>query len=175
MSSEQRFNDRDIIERYTDQPSQLPGSLRRAVTGTGTNDAEAHIAAYALADLDEKLALARTWVVLSTRELVIAKERPNETHELARVPRGDVTKVELATGLSCHLLRVYGESPAVGGAAPLLELRFTHRQRRSMEGMAFLLEQVAGGSTLETRDADATYLQSVAQPIREAQALDLFE
>ncbi len=32
MSLEQRFNDHDIIERYTDQPSRLPESLRHAVT-----------------------------------------------------------------------------------------------------------------------------------------------
>src|SRR5437762_454411 len=91
MSSEQRFTDRDIIERYTDQPSRLPELVRRAIAGASENGAASSVAAYALADLDERLALARTWLVLSTRELVVAKERPTGTHELVRVPRGDVT------------------------------------------------------------------------------------
>jgi ATP-binding cassette subfamily B protein len=171
MSTEQRFNDRDIIERYTDQPSRLPEALRRAVVATKAKGSAAGIVAYALADLDEHLALARTWLVLTTLEVVVAKQRPNGSHELTRLPRSGIAKVELSTGLSCHVLRVYAEAPAVGNATPLLELRFTHRQRRSMEGLAFLLEQVAGGLPVEARDADDAYVDSVAQPIREAQAL----
>jgi len=171
MDSERRFNDSDIIERYTDQPSRLPESLRRAIVDQQTTDTAPSIVAYALSDLDERLALARSWLVLSTSEVVLAKERANGSHELTRFARAGLAKVELSSGLSCHVLRVYGESPAVGSASPLCELRFTHRQRRCMEGIAFLLEQVAGGKPLEARDPDAVYLQGVAQPIREAQAL----
>lgn len=170
MSSEQRFNDRDIIERYTDQPSTLPPALRDRIRGTNGNSQAIH--SYALADLDERLAFARIWLVLAERELVLAREG-REPSELLRLPRTTIGKVELATGLSCHLLRVYGKSdlPDAGDATPLVELRFTHRQRRSMEGLAFLLEQVSKGLPLEARDADVAYLESVAQPIREAQAL----
>jgi ATP-binding cassette subfamily B protein len=171
MSTEQRFNDRDIIERYTDQPSTLPPAVRRRVSGT--NGSTQNIHSYALADLDERLSFARTWLVLAERELVLAHERSHRPPELVRLSRTSIGKVELATGLSCHLLRVYGkaEGPDVGNATPLVELRFTHRQRRSMEGLAFLLEQVAKAIPLEARDADQAYLESLAQPIREAQAL----
>lgn len=167
MTSSRRFTDHDIIERYTDQPSRLPDELRARITGSDAN--APRLVAYALADLDAQLHFGRSWLVLTARELVLAQEQPGGAHELQRFARDSLKKVELATGLSCHLLRVYASADA--GIEPLLELRFTHRQRRCMEGMAFLLEQLAAGVTVETRDADQAYLESVAQPIREAQAL----
>jgi ATP-binding cassette, subfamily B, bacterial len=167
MTTEQRFDDRDIIARYTDQPSRLPDALRRAIVPPG--QATSEILAYALADLDERLSFGHTWLVLSASHVVVAPSEVEDDGHLLRIPRSDIAKVDLATGLSCHVLRVYGSSDA--STAPLLELRFTHRQRRSMEGLAFLLEQVTKGIPLQTRDADLAYVESVAQPIREAQAL----
>jgi ATP-binding cassette, subfamily B, bacterial len=165
---EQRFTDRDILARYTEQATELPASLRLAAVGTSGQHL---LVSYALADLDEQLALSSTWVVLSTYELIVAKPRADGTHELRRVPGHALKKLELTTGLSCHVLRVFGCEAEHGARTPLVELRFTHRQRRSMEGIAFLLEQMIKGVTLEPRDADALYAQSVAEPIREAQAL----
>ena len=168
MSSEERFNDRDIIERYTDQPSRLPEAIRRSASSDG-----ATIVSYALADLDERLAFTRTWLVLSTTDVGIATERANGSHGFVHIARSKLAKVELSTGLSCHVLRVYGvAAPGASDPTPLLELRFTHRQRRSMEGIAFLLEQVTKGLPLDERQsADAAYAESVAQPVRDAQAL----
>jgi ATP-binding cassette subfamily B protein len=166
MSSESRFNDHDIIERYTDQPSRLPESLRRAAAPNNTP-----IVSYALADLDERLSFTHAWLVLTTNEVVVATERTNSSHAFSRFARSKLSKVELSTGLSCHVLRVYGTDTTGSDASPLFELRFTHRQRHCMEGIAFLLEQVAKGLPFEARDADEAYLQGVAQPIREAQAL----
>lgn len=163
MSAKVHFNDRDVIERYTDQPARLPESVRRLLARA---DPAASIVCYALSDLDERLSFAHTWLVLTTRELVLARQRPGGAFELVRAPHGELRKVDLSTGLSCHVLRVLGPDDA-----PLVELRFTHRQRRSMEGLAFLLEQLIQGVALEARDADALYVESVAQPIREAQAL----
>ena len=167
MSSEQRFHDRDIVERYTDQPSSLPSAIRHRVCGTNGSSQVIH--SYALADLDEQLAFAQCWVVLGERELVLARERAGETLRLTRLPRAAIGKVELSTGLSCHVLRVYDKQDELG--SPVVEARFTHRQRRTMEGLAFLLEQAAKGISLQARDADQAYLEGVAQPVREAQAL----
>jgi ATP-binding cassette, subfamily B, bacterial len=157
MLSEPRFDDHVILQRYTDQPSSLPERVRRLVRGD--------LVSYALSDLDEALCFSRTWLVLSNAELLLAPH----SGRLVRVSRAELGKVELSTGLSCHVLRVYRK----GGeqSPPLVDLRFTHRQRRSMEGLAFLLEQAAQGKPLEARDADAAYLDAVARPIREAQAL----
>ena len=157
------FNDRDIIERYTDQPSRLPDSIRARLAGTGPDSS---IVCYAFSDLDEHLAFGGTWLVLTTLELVTAREQNDGTFGSIRMPRRNIAKVDLATGLSCHVMRVYSKDET-----PLVELRFTHRQRRSMEGLAFLLEQIAKGASIEAPDPDAQYLESVAQPIREAQAL----
>ncbi len=166
MTAEQRFNDRDIIERYTDQPARLPDELRSSIC----SDTE-QLCFYALADLDHELAFHRTWIALTTSTLVVAQGRTNGRSELLRLPRDGLAKVELLLGLSCHLLRVYGKTTDAVDVQPLVELRFTHRQRRSMEGLAFLLEQVTNGIALEARDPDVAYRESVAQPIREAQAL----
>ena len=50
------------------------------------------------------------------------------------------------------------------GGTPLVELRFTHRQRLSMEGMAFLLEEIGKGESVDVPDADAHYLHGDAGP-----------
>jgi ATP-binding cassette, subfamily B, bacterial len=158
MSSERtHFDDHDVIERYTDQPSRLPERFRRVVRGD--------LVSYVLSDLNEGLRFAHTWLVLSDTELLVAVSDA----EPKRLPLAELGKVELSSGLSCHVLRVYRK----GGdqAAPLVELRFSHRQRRGVEGLAFLLEQATAGQRFEARDADAAYLDAVAQPIREAQAL----
>ena len=167
MTSSQRFDDHDIIQRYTDQPSRLPDALRALVTTHGSETRQ--LVAYALSDLDSQLRFSRNWLALTSHELVLVRERANGNHDSFRARRDTLAKVELATGLSCHVLRVYGKTDAED--APLFELRFTHRQRRSMEGLAFLLEQLTKGIALQAPDPDQSYLESVAQPIREAQAL----
>lgn len=162
MPSSEPFDDHDILERYTDQPARLPDRVRALTTGGSTQ-----LVCYALADLDERLGFVESWIVLTERELLLVSPSSSSEHlELGRFPRSQIKSAELSTGLSCHVLRVYGAEDHA-----LFEARFTHRQRRSMEGLAFLLEQLGKGQALESRDADRTYLESVAQPIREAQAL----
>jgi ATP-binding cassette subfamily B protein len=57
------------------------------------------------------------------------------------------------------------------GEPALARLRFTHRQRRAMENVHFLLEQGLDGRLVDRVDPDAVYADSVAGPVREAQAL----
>ncbi|HVY31721.1 MAG TPA: ABC transporter ATP-binding protein [Polyangiaceae bacterium] len=161
MPSSEPFDDRDIVERYTDQPSTLPHSVRQLATSDG-----ARLVCYALADLDHRLAFAQTWLVLTEHELLLIGPGSHERRTPQRVAHASIKTAEISTGLSCHVLRVYGTEDHA-----LLEVRFTHRQRRSMEGIAFLLEQLGKGIRLEPRNADRIYLESVAQPVREAQAL----
>ncbi|MEN8184925.1 MAG: ABC transporter ATP-binding protein, partial [Myxococcota bacterium] len=54
---------------------------------------------------------------------------------------------------------------------PLATLRFTHRQRRGMEGLAFVLEQALAGRQVALGNPDESYLEAVVRPIRDAQAL----
>ncbi|HEY2408169.1 MAG TPA: ABC transporter ATP-binding protein [Polyangiaceae bacterium] len=162
MSAVSRFDNQDIIERYTDQPARLPDAVRRALSSL-----DSELEAYALADLDDGLAFARRWLVFSANNLVLFEERADDVRQIACAARSRIQKVLLTTGLSCHVLRVY----VAEQAAPLVEARFTQRQRRSMEGLSFLLEQAALGHPSEAADADRRYADSVAQPIRDAQAL----
>ena len=50
-------------------------------------------------------------------------------------------------------------------------VRYTHRQRRAVENVRFVLEQELEGRCVPLTDADQEYAASVAAPIREAQAL----
>ena len=47
MTSQQRFTDHDIIQRYTDQPSRLPDALRTLIRGKSVDTRQ--LVAYALA------------------------------------------------------------------------------------------------------------------------------
>jgi ATP-binding cassette subfamily B protein len=53
----------------------------------------------------------------------------------------------------------------------LAVVRFTNRQRRSYENIKFVLEQGLEGRTIEPVNADRQYAESIAGPIKEAQAL----
>ena len=163
MTAQALVTDRKIIERYTDQPAALPAELRREVEARMGGD-EIHL--YALADLDESLSLARVWLCVGAMQVAVA--RSDGRHTLIRTfARAAVRGVRLEPGLSCNTLRILGEP----GEPALARLRFTHRQRRAMENVQFLLEQGLEGRAVDAADPDEVYADAVAGPVREAQAL----
>ena len=145
---------------------------------------------YGLIDLDSAFRLSQTWLVLGRDALVLAT-RGRAAHdrdtgavpdeggeigwELSTIPRNRVTGIHEAPGLSGTTLTILGraDEPA------LAVLRYTQRQRRAVENIRFILEQSLEGeegrapATAIPPDngADARYAESVAGPIREAQAL----
>ena len=163
MSAQALTNDRTIIERYTDQPSGLPAELRKEIEarlGGGS------VLLYALADLDESLALAQTWVCVGESQIALCKT-DGRTTVIRTFARAAVSEVRLEPGLSCNTILILGEL----GEPALARLRFTHRQRRAMENVHFLLEQELEGRSVDAVDPDEVYADSVAGPVREAQAL----
>ncbi len=110
MTFDRTFNDRDILERYTDQPSQLPHDLRARILAGGI---DSKLIAYALSDLDERLAFRSTWLVLTTLELVPGRREPGGSFELRSVPRRSIAKIDLATGLFAPCWRLRGRTKAV--------------------------------------------------------------
>ena len=50
--------DREIVARYTNQPGQMPSGARAAIEAAWSG---APVQLYALADLDARLRLSRTW------------------------------------------------------------------------------------------------------------------
>ncbi len=155
--------DRRVLERYTDQPAQMPDELRRGIERRMDGDA---VQLYALADLDASLRLSETWLALGERHVAVAHPRPGRS-EIRVFARDRIQDVRLEPGLSSNSLLVLGPDDE-----PLLaRLRFSHRQRRAMENIQFVLEQALAGQTVARADADQVYAESVAAPVREAQAL----
>src|SRR5947209_265617 len=157
--------DDQIIARYTAQPSRLPLELRREIERAWQG---APVQLYALADLDQSLRLTEAWVVLGPRHVALGR-RAGDGWEIRSVERGRIEAVREAPGLSANTLSILG-SP---GEPALLLVRYTHRQRRAFENIRFILEEQpeAGSREIPAVDADRVYAESIARPIREAQAL----
>src|SRR5213596_1814010 len=164
MSTLQQLDDH-IIERYTAQPTRLPAELRRQIEHAWQG---APVQLYALADLDQGLRLTEAWLALGPRHLAVAK-RDSQGWDVRSVERSRIEAVREAPGLSANTLTILG-SP---GEPALALLRYTHRQRRAFENIRFVLEELIQGIARELADADADrlYAESVARPIRDAQAL----
>jgi ATP-binding cassette subfamily B protein len=152
-----------IISRYTDQPVRLPVALRRAIEERWDG---APVQLYALADLDQSLSLAETWVALGPSHLATAR-RSGDGWIIESVWRSRVEAVREAPGLSASTLTVLGRP----GDPALLVVRYTHRQRRAFENLRFVLEESIAGRVIASPDADREYADGVARPIRDAQAL----
>ena len=164
MSTQQHLDDH-IIARYTAQPARLHPELRRQIESAWQG---APVQLYALADLDQSLRLTETWVALGPHHLAVAR-RAGEEWEIRSVERRLIQAVREAPGLSANTLTILGtpDEPA------LALVRYTHRQRRAFENIRFVLEEQLEGSAREIpgMDADRVYAESIARPVREAQAL----
>jgi ATP-binding cassette subfamily B protein len=163
MASKTRSHNRQIVERYTDQPSRLPGRLRSEIEQLWQGDP---VQLYALADLDAAMRLAQTWIALGPRYVALAKLDDGEWH-IHSFRRSQVRAVCESPGLSGSVLSFL----RADDEPPLAVVRYTHRQRRAMENLRFVLEEQVGGRIVESTDPDEEYAESIASPIKEAQAL----
>lgn len=163
MTTELKTLDQQIIARYTGQPERLPADLRREIETRWHGQA---VQLYALADLDHALNLAQSWLALGAKHVAVAHPRP-EGWDIRTVERARIRGVSDATGLSASTLTLSGEP----GDPPLAVLRYSHRQRRAMENIRFVLEEALEGRTVPPGDGDREYQDAVARPVREAQAL----
>jgi len=170
MSTLQQHLDDQIIARYTAQPARLPPDLRREIE-RGWHGAPVQL--YALADLDQSLRLAEAWLALGPRHVAVAR-RTVDGWDVQSFERRRIQAVREAPGLSANTLTILGppDEPA------LALVRYTHRQRRAFENIRFVLEEQLGGGggggagrEIPGMDADRVYADSIARPIREAQAL----
>ena len=174
MGEHRHHMDREIINRYTDQPAQLPAELRSAIEAEWGGSP---VQLYALADLDAGLRLAESWVALGPNRLAIARRSRDGGAEgcestpvgwsIRSVPRSQIEEVRESLGLSGTVLTFL----AAPDEPPLAVVRYTHRHRRAMENVRFVVREQLRGRSIEPVDADRDYAESVAAPIREAQAL----
>jgi ATP-binding cassette, subfamily B, bacterial len=172
MSLRARERDREIIERYTDQPNRLPAAVRARIEHAFCGGP---ILAYALIDLDAALNLAEIWLVLGGDRVAIARPQPGAAGgwALQVIERARIKDVRHSAGLSSHLVVLSGGE---AGQAPLAVLHHTHRQRRAVDVVRGALAGegvVAAGADAGAGEdqADDRYADAVAGPIREAQAL----
>jgi len=166
--------DTRIIERYTDQPARMPAEVRRRIEDRWDGEP---VQLYAMADLDEAMGLTERWFAVGPSRGATATRRSDGSWRIDSFERRDVEAVREIPGLSSTVLLVLG--PA--GERPLASLRYTHRQRRAMENLRFVLEagveQAATVTSVDhadapsPADADLEYERGVAGPVREAQAL----
>ncbi len=155
--------DQTIISRYAGQPGTLPADLRRRIE-SGWNGRPVQL--YALADLDPRLTLSETWVAIGPADVAVARQGAGQW-EITSIPRSRLRGVSEAPGLSATTLTLLGPP----GEPPFAVLRYTHRQRRAFENLRFVLEEELAGRTVTAEDGDRIYAESVAAPVREAQAL----
>jgi ATP-binding cassette subfamily B protein len=159
-----RSIDERIILRYTDQPAVLPPALRVLIARRCGGGA---VQLYALADLDDALRLAATWVVLGAEHIALAPATGSvEEAELRVFERSRITAIHDAPGLSATTLTISGS-----GDEPLAVLRYTNRQRPAFESLRFVLEEQLAGRVVAPVDADEVYAATVARPVRDTQAL----
>src|SRR5467141_3797492 len=165
MSTQQHLDDH-IIARYTAQPTRLPAELRRQIEHAWQG---APVQLYALADLDQGLRLTEAWLALGPRHVAVAKRTDDGAWDLRIIDRAQIQAIREAPGLSANTLTLLGAP----GEPALALLRYTHRQRRAFENIRFVLEEQLAGHIrhLADVDADRLYAESVARPIRDAQAL----
>ena len=157
-------SDAELIATYTDQPPTLPIELRVAIEARLDGDP---IQLYAMTDLDAAMNLSQIWVALGPRHVVIAQAASaSGTAVVTSIERNRVKAVAETPGLSCTVLTLLGDA----SEPALAVLRYTHRQRRAMENIKFILEQQLAGYDVDTLEADSAYATSVAQAIKDAQA-----
>ncbi len=163
----------EIVRRYTGQCESLPRPLRHEIEARMGGEP---VQLYALVDLDPDLNLCTRWLVLAPKQVAVALRRDERGDAAADegkewliecVPRERIHDVRLTPGLSCSTLTLLGRP----GEPALLVARFTHRQLRAVENIKFVLEEALEGRDVPTGDGDTEYAESLARPIREAQAL----
>jgi ATP-binding cassette subfamily B protein len=155
---------REIISRYIGQPASLPNDLRAAFAHAWHGEP---VQLYALADLDHALKLGQHWLALGASHVAIARPASHGAWEIESIERARVRSLRDVPGLSANTLLILGDD----GAAPLLVVRYTQRQRAAVENIRFVLDEALTGRSVTLDDADRVYADAVARPVRDAQAL----
>ncbi len=168
MNTKRYNRDRFLVEKFTNQPSILPETIRHRVEKAwGTQEP---IQLYAMADLDRSLNLTETWVCLSPNRVAIVKTRTggNGDIQFSDFAREDLKHIREVHSLSFTSVIFEGddEHPHLG------MVRFTHRQRHAIGAISFVLSQQVAGKPIRPPElnADAHYANAMSEAIRAAQA-----
>jgi hypothetical protein len=158
MSARARQRDREIIDRYTDQPIRLPAGLRADIERC---TAGKPVELYALCDLDPALRLVEGWLALGPDQVAIARPQDGGGYAIDLIDRARIRAVRETPGLTCHVLSLLGAPDE----PPLAQVRYTHRQRRAVDVIRGVLDQTSTAAA-PAQPADDLYADAVAAPIR---------
>lgn len=159
MSSRGLQSDREIIRRYTGQPEYLPLELRAKIEKEWGGEP---VQLYGLADLDASGKTTNGWIALGPSKVAVVRPDGRIDH----IERSRIRKVEERPSLSATTLVILGEpdEPALG------MVRYSYRQQNAIGGIAFVLKQATEGNDIRPGgNADTTYADAVALPMRNAQ------
>lgn len=164
MSSSTLDKNRRLVRRYTNQPETLPSSIRAAVEKSWDGEP---VQLYALSDIDARLRLRERWILLGPTKVAVAEPGSgNGDLTIRSYERDRIRHVTEVPGLSCTVARL---QETLDDSA-LLTVRFTHRQRQAMGAILFVLKHRDLEPELDDEDGDEVYAESVAEPIKKAQA-----
>lgn len=159
----------------------MPPNVRSTIEGAWDGEP---VQLYALADLNESMELDETWLGLGANKLCLvhspkASDSSHMSHmshsshashavpQITTIDRAQIRKITDTPGLSCTTLTFLGENEE----QPLARIRYTHRQRRAVENIRFVLQQqIEGQAVCPSGEPDEIYADSVAHAICEAQA-----
>ncbi|MDP8238691.1 MAG: ABC transporter ATP-binding protein [Candidatus Hatepunaea meridiana] len=164
MLAKRNCTNEELISRYTDQPSEMPRGLRDKIEKQWNNGP---VQLYAMADLNASLKLTHTWIALGSEHISIVSDSGRDNGEIKNIELSQIQTVQETPCLSCTNLTLFGEPDE----PPLAVLHYTHRQRRAMENIKFIIEQRIKGHTVGfDKEAKEAYSDAMTQPIKEAQA-----
>lgn len=152
-----------MVEKYTDQPKRIPSQLRRTIEERWGGEP---VQLYAMADLDDSMRFVSRWVAVGQTMVAIARSNGDSQIDIESFSRSQIKDVWESNGLSCTILTV----TAKDSASALAILRYTHRQRKAMENIKLVLQQGFDIDEVQSAAPDDVYADSVAHPIKEAQA-----
>lgn len=151
-----------LIESYTSQPVRLPNDLRSRLPEIWGDQT---LCLYALADRRSDSRLQEQWVLLGSRDLCLVSGEGPAQH-VCTIPRSEIASIQESADLSGYRWKLPGSDTQ---APPLAEIRFSRRQHRCMENIKLMLEAENPGPCSPDL-ADTAYADSIAEPIRNAQA-----
>ena len=159
--------EREIITRYIGQPARLPSELRARVERAWGGQP---VQLYALADLDDTLTLAVSWLLLGAEHVAVARASVSGDWDIEVAERSRIRAVQESPGLSANAL-ILVDAP---DEPPIAVVRYTQRQRGAFENIRFVLDEALAGrpvAGIAAADPDRVYAEAVARPVRDAQAL----
>jgi len=151
--------DRELADRYLDQPAIMPEEVRTRIMESAGGET---IQLYAFADLTPSHQIAGEWFALTQSKVITMREGT-----ISLVERAKITEVREQPALSGSVLTLVGEE----NQEPLAVIRHTHRQKDAVGNIAFVLKQALLGHQFPIgNDADTSYLTGLTTPIKKAQA-----